>query len=521
MQCFLAIIHTCFWAERKRGRAWEREKGTCEGEFVRGFTKVAPSKGYVPLLRSSSLIFEGFEGVYFNKKKRFSVEEKGVTVLCQFQVEAKGVQEFWADSASDSSETEPEEEATNLCLMAGDELHQSDEEEICDLTYEQLFNIFEKIHSFYRKLKKVHASLKLEFLNLEKEHESLRKEHCTIDSDYMKLVDEFDSLNAKHENLDSEHETLLKKYSDLSSEHETLKTSHADLKTAFKELDLLACVVDNEDHYLKLELASSKKCIEFWKQKYSALEKNKPPLLFKDFYKPAEPETFHESSSRHVPFKPRKRNSYQNKLRNPFPGVRCFSCGMLGHISHTCTVHRRTHLVWRPKLHDSQHSSHALHSFNEKEPKQDCSHTRPRESMWYLDSGCSRHMIGDANQFISLEARAGGKVTLGDNTTRKVVGAGIIGNSKNLLIENVLLVDGLKYNLLSISQLCDKGYTINFLSASCIISLNDKFVFGSSSDHHLPILKFSIFDHIVLDDTSHRPGRYDRIMTISLPNSKL
>ncbi|KAL0919770.1 hypothetical protein M5K25_011888 [Dendrobium thyrsiflorum] len=140
--------------------------------------------------------------------------------------------------------------------MAGDEIQQSDEEEVCDLTYEQ-FNISEKIHSSYRKLKKVHASLKLEFLNLEKEHEALRKEHSTIDTDYMKLVDEFDSLNAKHENLDSEHETLLKKYSDLSSEHEILKTSHVDLERNFKELYSLACVVDNEYHYLKIKLAST------------------------------------------------------------------------------------------------------------------------------------------------------------------------------------------------------------------------------------------------------------------------
>ncbi|PKU78232.1 hypothetical protein MA16_Dca022008 [Dendrobium catenatum] len=60
-------------------------------------------------------------------------------------------------------------------------------------------------------------------------------------------------------------------------------------------------------------------------------------------------------------------------------------------------------------------------------------------------------MTENANQFILLEVRAGGKVTLGDNITMKVVGAGIVRNSKNLLIENILLVDELKYNLLSIS----------------------------------------------------------------------
>ncbi|KAL0924117.1 hypothetical protein M5K25_004926 [Dendrobium thyrsiflorum] len=117
-----------------------------------------------------------------------------------------------------------------------------------------------------RKLKKVHASLKLEFVNLEKEHETLRKEHCTVDSDYMKLLDEFDSLNAKHENLNSEHETLLKKYSDLSSEHDTLKTSHVDLERAFKELDILACDMDSKEHYLKFKIANNKQKIEFLKE---------------------------------------------------------------------------------------------------------------------------------------------------------------------------------------------------------------------------------------------------------------
>ncbi|PKU70499.1 hypothetical protein MA16_Dca025067 [Dendrobium catenatum] len=60
-------------------------------------------------------------------------------------------------------------------------------------------------------------------------------------------------------------------------------------------------------------------------------------------------------------------------------------------------------------------------------------------------------MTRDVNQFILLEDRAGGKVSLGDNITMKVVGTSVIKNSKNLLIENILLVDGLKYNLLSIS----------------------------------------------------------------------
>ncbi|KAL0916058.1 hypothetical protein M5K25_013541 [Dendrobium thyrsiflorum] len=110
---------------------------------------------------------------------------------------------YFVFNALPGGEAPGKEDTTNLCLIAGDDLHQSDEEEVCKLTYEQLFQISEKIHCSYRKLK----NLKLEFLNLEKEHENFREEHCTIDSDYIKLLDEFDSLNAKHENLNYEHET--------------------------------------------------------------------------------------------------------------------------------------------------------------------------------------------------------------------------------------------------------------------------------------------------------------------------
>ena len=46
-------------------------------------------------------------------------------------------------------------------------------------------------------------------------------------------------------------------------------------------------------------------------------------------------------------------------------------------------------------------------------------------------------------------------MTFGDNGKGRIIGHGSIGNNSSSLIENVLLVDGLKHNLLSISQLCD------------------------------------------------------------------
>nr|KYP43821.1 hypothetical protein KK1_034691 [Cajanus cajan] len=75
--------------------------------------------------------------------------------------------------------------------------------------------------------------------------------------------------------------------------------------------------------------------------------------------------------------------------------------------------------------------------------------------MWYLDNSCSRHMTRDKSKFVSLQERESGTVTYGDNNKGKILGLGTVSNSSNTLIEDVLYVEGLKYNFLSISQICD------------------------------------------------------------------
>ena len=71
-------------------------------------------------------------------------------------------------------------------------------------------------------------------------------------------------------------------------------------------------------------------------------------------------------------------------------------------------------------------------------------------------------MTGDKEQFNKLNTKDRGHVTFGDNTKGKIIGSEEIGNPQSLSIHHVLLVDGLKYNLLSISQLCDMGNKVTF-----------------------------------------------------------
>ena len=54
-----------------------------------------------------------------------------------------------------------------------------------------------------------------------------------------------------------------------------------------------------------------------------------------------------------------------------------------------------------------------------------------------------------------------------------IVGIGKIGESLSNSIEDVYLVDGLKHNLLRVSQLCDKDNLVVFTSNRClVVSMN-------------------------------------------------
>ena len=61
-----------------------------------------------------------------------------------------------------------------------------------------------------------------------------------------------------------------------------------------------------------------------------------------------------------------------------------------------------------------------------------------------------------------------------DNAKAKIIGIGEIGNPQSLSKHHVLLVDGLKYNLLSISQLCDMGNKVTFYPKNCFICSLDE-----------------------------------------------
>ncbi|XP_070025804.1 uncharacterized protein [Nicotiana sylvestris] len=89
---------------------------------------------------------------------------------------------------------------------------------------------------------------------------------------------------------------------------------------------------------------------------------------------------------------------------------------------------------------------------------------------WFIDSGYSKHMIGNTMVFLSLKALQGGSVSFGNGKRGYILGVGKVGKSLTHSIENVYYVNGLKYSLLSVSQICDKENKVEFLSKICTVT---------------------------------------------------
>ncbi|GJV69162.1 retrovirus-related pol polyprotein from transposon TNT 1-94 [Tanacetum coccineum] len=84
-----------------------------------------------------------------------------------------------------------------------------------------------------------------------------------------------------------------------------------------------------------------------------------------------------------------------------------------------------------------------------------------RKPIWYLDSGCSRHMTGVKSYLHKYVEQLGPKVVFGDDSTRIIEGYGSI-KCNGIFFTKVAFLNGLKYNLVSISQLCDATYIVQF-----------------------------------------------------------
>lgn len=79
---------------------------------------------------------------------------------------------------------------------------------------------------------------------------------------------------------------------------------------------------------------------------------------------------------------------------------------------------------------------------------------------WLLDTFCSNHMIGHKEWLLKFDESRRSNIGLADSRSpiEKRVGNMVIkkSNGKPTIIEDMLYVSGMKYNLLSVGQLIEK-----------------------------------------------------------------
>nr|GEW95087.1 integrase, catalytic region, zinc finger, CCHC-type, peptidase aspartic, catalytic [Tanacetum cinerariifolium] len=88
--------------------------------------------------------------------------------------------------------------------------------------------------------------------------------------------------------------------------------------------------------------------------------------------------------------------------------------------------------------------------------------------LWIIDSGCSKHMMGNHALLTNFAEKFLGTVRFGNNDFVVIASYGdvVIGS---MTIKKVYYVEGLGHNLFSVGQFCDKGLEVAFRMSTCFV----------------------------------------------------
>nr|GEV15768.1 uncharacterized mitochondrial protein AtMg00810-like [Tanacetum cinerariifolium] len=89
-------------------------------------------------------------------------------------------------------------------------------------------------------------------------------------------------------------------------------------------------------------------------------------------------------------------------------------------------------------------------------------------NLWIIDSGCSKHMMGNRALLTNFVEKFLRTVRFGNNDFAVIAGYGdvVIGS---MTIKKVYYVEGLGHNLFSVGQFCDNGLEVAFRKSTCFV----------------------------------------------------
>lgn len=161
----------------------------------------------------------------------------------------------------------------------------------------------------------------------------------------------------------------------------------------------------------------------------------------------------------------------------------CFACGSPNHIMRFCDVLQRAKKEAKEEELKKKRQQQAAKTAVDEDRRDVCFATMektPRQG-WFLDSGASRHMTGSATQLDDSKQNGEQEVVLanGEVLVSKRSGSKRIhardgnGGAIGVTLKDVIVVDGLTVNLISVQAIVMEGFDVSFNGRSCSISKND------------------------------------------------
>ena len=331
----------------------------------------------------------------------------------------KGLTVSWSDEDSDTdSENVAANHVSAMTDVCSTDVDSDDEE----LTFNELASVYKKL------------SIKSEEL-------------CRINEEQKVVISQ----------LETEKAQLQNQVVSLESEVKVLSTN---LKNMTKSVKMLNTGTDMLDEILKVGKHAGDSSGVGFKNKHHSKNTNTKFVPAQKKPDPGRMWTHHT---------PHQRPAGKEK----FNAWRCHYCGKNGHIKPFCyklygypkkrpQVQAKSARVtpkkmWKPKVSETAHIAHTSLRASSSED-------------WYFDSGCSRHMTGVEKFLINIKPHTTSFVTFGDGAKGEIRGSGKLSSKSLPDLDDVLLVKGLKANLISISQLCDQGLKVNFTKNECLIT---------------------------------------------------
>ncbi|KAM1223589.1 hypothetical protein ACFX2G_043549 [Malus domestica] len=142
---------------------------------------------------------------------------------------------------------------------------------------------------------------------------------------------------------------------------------------------------------------------------------------------------------------------------------KCYNCDKFGHWARECTVGKT---VQKANSANQVEVTGNLFYANSAISESNVN------GNWYIDSGCSNHMTGDANLLVDIKTNVAGKVQMPTGVLVNVAGMGsleIDTNRGKKYIREVMHLPGLKENLLSVGQMDEHGYYLLFGGGLCSV----------------------------------------------------